>query len=90
MDELYDLETDPFEMQNLIDTDRGRAVLPELTAELGRGQAEAEELGRAEQLARAQWFEAQERRGQAEIRLARVAQEIHEASLELVTLWDTE
>jgi len=36
MDELYDLETDPFEMQNLIDTDRGRALLPELTAELGR------------------------------------------------------
>ena len=36
MDELYDLEADPFEMQNLIDTARGRAVLPELTAELGR------------------------------------------------------
>jgi arylsulfatase A-like enzyme len=36
MDELYDLETDPFEMRNLIDTDRGRALLPELTAELGR------------------------------------------------------
>ena len=36
MDEIYDLETDPFEMQNLIDTERGRALLPELTAELDR------------------------------------------------------
>jgi len=34
MDELYDLETDPFEMENLVDTERGRALLPELTAEL--------------------------------------------------------
>ena len=38
MDELYDLETDPFEMGNLIDTERGRALLPELTAELERLQ----------------------------------------------------
>jgi arylsulfatase A-like enzyme len=38
MDELYDLETDPFEMENLIDTERGRALLPELTAELERLQ----------------------------------------------------
>jgi N-acetylglucosamine-6-sulfatase len=38
MDELYDLQTDPFEMQNLIDTERGRTLLPELTAELERLQ----------------------------------------------------
>ena len=38
MDELYDLETDPFEMENLIETERGRALLPELTAELERLQ----------------------------------------------------
>jgi len=35
-DELYDLETDPFEMDNLIDTDRGRALLPTLQSELAR------------------------------------------------------
>ena len=38
MDELYDLETDPFEMENLIGTERGRALLPQLTAELDRLQ----------------------------------------------------
>ena len=39
MDELYDLETDPFEMENLIATERGRALLPQLTAELERLQS---------------------------------------------------
>ena len=38
MDELYDLQTDPLEMQNLIGTERGRALLPELAAELERLQ----------------------------------------------------
>ena len=38
MDELYDLETDPFEMENLIGTERGRTLLPQLTAELDRLQ----------------------------------------------------
>src|SRR5688572_25400743 len=38
MDELYDLETDPFEMDNLIGTERGRALLPQLTAEMDRLQ----------------------------------------------------
>jgi arylsulfatase A-like enzyme len=38
MDELYDLETDPFEMENLIGTERGRALLPQLAAELDRLQ----------------------------------------------------
>ena len=38
MDELYDLQTDSLEMQNLIGTERGRALLPELTAELERLQ----------------------------------------------------
>ena len=36
MDELYDLEADPFEMHNIIDTEVGRAVLPGLQAELAR------------------------------------------------------
>ena len=36
MDELYDLQSDPFEMENLIDTERGRAVLPALQQELER------------------------------------------------------
>jgi N-acetylglucosamine-6-sulfatase len=40
MDELYDLETDPFEVENLMGTERGLAVLPELTAELERLQQE--------------------------------------------------
>jgi N-acetylglucosamine-6-sulfatase len=34
MDELYDLETDPYEMENLIDSERGRALLPGLAREL--------------------------------------------------------
>ena len=38
MDELYDLEADPFEMDNIIDTERGRVLLPELAAELARLQ----------------------------------------------------
>lgn len=41
MDELYDLETDPFEMENLIATERGNAILPELRAELDRLKHEA-------------------------------------------------
>lgn len=36
MDELYDLQSDPFEMENIIDTERGRAALPALQAELER------------------------------------------------------
>ena len=36
MDELYDLESDPFEMTNLIDSEQGRAVLPSLREELAR------------------------------------------------------
>jgi N-acetylglucosamine-6-sulfatase len=38
MDELYDLEADPLEMDNIIDTERGRVLLPELAAELARLQ----------------------------------------------------
>ncbi len=38
MDELYDLQQDPFEMDNLIDTPRGREVLPTVQAELRRLQ----------------------------------------------------
>jgi N-acetylglucosamine-6-sulfatase len=34
MDELYDLETDPFEMDNLIGSPRAQALLPQLQAEL--------------------------------------------------------
>ena len=41
-DELYDLQTDPFEMDNLIATDAGRRLLPDLTAELARLQRESE------------------------------------------------
>jgi N-acetylglucosamine-6-sulfatase len=40
MDELYDLETDPYELNNLIGTDAGRRLLPQLQAELGRLQRE--------------------------------------------------
>lgn len=36
MDELYDLRADPFEMENIIDTERGRAALPALQGELER------------------------------------------------------
>ena len=38
MDELYDLATDPFEMDNLMGSARGRALVPELQAELSRLQ----------------------------------------------------
>ena len=37
-DELYDLAADPFELNNIIDTETGQAVLPELKAELRRLQ----------------------------------------------------
>jgi N-acetylglucosamine-6-sulfatase len=40
MDELYDLEADPFEMNNLISSDAGRSALPALQAELARIQRE--------------------------------------------------
>jgi N-acetylglucosamine-6-sulfatase len=36
MDELYDLETDPYEMENLIDQADRAALLDELQAELAR------------------------------------------------------
>ncbi|HEX9707129.1 MAG TPA: sulfatase [Steroidobacteraceae bacterium] len=36
MDELYDLETDPFEMDNLIGSPQAQALLPDLQAELAR------------------------------------------------------
>lgn len=36
MDELYDLETDSFEMGNLMGSSKARALLPELQAELAR------------------------------------------------------
>ncbi len=38
MDELYDLEKDPYEMDNIIDADAGRAVLPQVKAEMERLQ----------------------------------------------------
>ena len=41
-DELYDLQADPFEMDNLIATDAGQRLLPDLTAELARLQRESE------------------------------------------------
>ena len=34
MDELYDLETDPFELQNLIDAPEAQETLAELRADL--------------------------------------------------------
>jgi N-acetylglucosamine-6-sulfatase len=40
MDELYDLRTDPFELDNLMGTDAGNRVLPELRSELERLQRE--------------------------------------------------
>jgi N-acetylglucosamine-6-sulfatase len=36
MDELYDLEADPYETSNLIGTPRGQALLPDLSGELQR------------------------------------------------------
>jgi N-acetylglucosamine-6-sulfatase len=38
MDELYDLEKDPFELNNLMGTEEGRQLLPSLEAELKRLQ----------------------------------------------------
>jgi N-acetylglucosamine-6-sulfatase len=40
MDELYDLQDDPFEMRNLIGSDRGRELLPAVREELERLQRE--------------------------------------------------
>lgn len=40
MDELYDLEKDPFELNNLIGTEEGNRLLPGLKAELARIQRE--------------------------------------------------
>jgi len=40
MDELYDLEADPYELRNLIGTDREAGLLPGLKAELARLQRE--------------------------------------------------
>lgn len=40
MDEIYDLQEDPFEMENLFGTAEGRALLPALRAELTRLQQE--------------------------------------------------
>ena len=40
MDELYDLESDPFELNNLIGTEEGKRLLPALQAELARLQRE--------------------------------------------------
>jgi hypothetical protein len=41
MDELYDLESDPFELNNLIGTEEGKRLLPALQAELARLQSES-------------------------------------------------
>jgi N-acetylglucosamine-6-sulfatase len=41
MDELYDLESDPFELHNLIGTDEGKRLLPSLESELARLQRES-------------------------------------------------
>jgi N-acetylglucosamine-6-sulfatase len=38
MDELYDLQTDPFELNNLIATEEGKQLLPTLQAELAKLQ----------------------------------------------------
>jgi N-acetylglucosamine-6-sulfatase len=40
MDELYDLQTDPYEMDNIIASEKGRAVLPGVQAELVKLQQE--------------------------------------------------
>ena len=44
MDEMYDLQADPYELDNLIGSARGRELLPALQAELARltrGQPES-------------------------------------------------
>lgn len=41
MDELYDLQSDPFEMDNIISTDEGQRLLPGMQAELERLQRES-------------------------------------------------
>jgi N-acetylglucosamine-6-sulfatase len=41
MDELYDLQADPFELNNLIGTEEGNRLLPSLEAELARLQRES-------------------------------------------------
>ena len=41
MDELYDLQADPYEMDNFIGSEKGRAVLPGLQAELAKLQHES-------------------------------------------------
>jgi len=46
MDELYDLDTDPFEMDNLRGSPKGRALLPPLQAELARLQLESGYMSR--------------------------------------------
>jgi arylsulfatase A-like enzyme len=40
MDELYDLQADPFELNNLMGTDEGKRLLPALESELSRLQRE--------------------------------------------------
>jgi hypothetical protein len=40
MDEIYDLQNDPFELNNLMGTEEGRRLLPSLQAELARLQRE--------------------------------------------------
>ncbi|HEX6943400.1 MAG TPA: sulfatase/phosphatase domain-containing protein, partial [Gemmatimonadaceae bacterium] len=40
MDELYDLQTDPFELNNLMGTDEGKRLLPALESQLARLQSE--------------------------------------------------
>jgi N-acetylglucosamine-6-sulfatase len=47
MEELYDLETDPFETDNLMGTERGRALLPDLQGELDRLLRESGYQGRS-------------------------------------------
>ena len=47
MDELYDLERDPYELENLIGTQAGDSLLPQLQAELTRLLRETGGVGRA-------------------------------------------